>query len=198
MSAVQRHSLFLIAVVLLPGLAVSSINKLSDESIHSPSWTDRYDHHFRKYAKRYFGPHFDWRWFKSQGIAESGLEADAASTAGARGVMQILPSTYTEIRKLNPHFLALDQPRWNIAAGIFYDRQLYDKWLTPPPGEQRLLFAFGSYNAGYGRIYEALRQAPGQTQSWHELRPYVPPQTRHYVSRIQRLMTRPAGSGSLE
>jgi membrane-bound lytic murein transglycosylase F len=162
-------------------------------------WHRDYDTHFRKYTKRYFGPHIDWRWFKAQGIAESGLEADVASTAGARGVMQIMPDTYREIRQQNPHFRDIHQPRWNIAAGIYYDRQLYDKWRTPPPGEERLYFAFGSYNAGYGRIYQAFRQAPEEAELWHAVTPYVPPQTRHYVSRIQRLMTEPAGTGrSLE
>ena len=154
-------------------------------------WPNDYDAHFRKYTKRYFGPHIDWRWFKSQGIAESGLDPGAASEAGARGVMQIMPATYQEIRKQNPHFLDVQQPRWNIAAGIYYDRQLYDKWRTPPPGEERLYFAFGSYNAGYGRIYQAFRQVPEEAESWHAVRPYVPSQTRHYVKRIQRLMTAP-------
>ena len=160
-------------------------------------WTSQYDVHFRKYAKRYFGPHVDWRWFKSQGVAESGLDPDATSEVGARGLMQIMPETYREIREENPHFLDADQPRWNIAAGIFYDRKLYDKWRTPPAGKERLLFTFGSYNAGYGRIYQALRKVPEQTGSWRAVKPFVPPQTRHYVRRIQDLMDRPAGTGAL-
>jgi membrane-bound lytic murein transglycosylase F len=151
-------------------------------------WSGQYDNHFRKYAKRYFGPHLDWRWFKSQGIAESGLDPDATSPAGALGVMQIMPATYAEIRAQNPHFPETDQPRWNIAAGIYYDRQLYDKWRTPPAGDERLLFAFGSYNAGYARIYEAFRQAAGNTGAWHTIAHYVPPQTKHYVRRIRDLM----------
>ena len=32
----------------------------------------RYDPTFRKYSRRYFGPAFDWRYFKAQGFAESG------------------------------------------------------------------------------------------------------------------------------
>jgi soluble lytic murein transglycosylase-like protein len=174
-----------------PGHAAAPLQQVDE-------WSRDYDAHFRKYTKRYFGPHIDWRWFKAQGIAESGLEPDVASAAGARGVMQIMPDTYQEIRKQNPHFLDVHQPRWNIAAGIYYDRQLYDKWRTPPPGEERLFFAFGSYNAGYGRIYQAFRQVPEEAGLWHAVTPYVPPQTRHYVSRIQRLMTQPAGSTSLE
>ncbi len=184
----MRSTLPLLLLVLL---ALPRDSEAGSPAPQVDKWTRDYDAHFRKYTKRYFGPHFDWRWFKSQGIAESGLDPDATSEAGARGVMQIMPATYREIRKQNPHFLDVQQPRWNIAAGIFYDRQLYDKWRTPPPGEERLYFAFGSYNAGYGRIFKAFRQVPEDAESWHAVRPYVPSQTRHYVNRIQRLMTAP-------
>jgi len=179
-------------VLLLALLALPQPGHASVPLQRVDEWNRDFDLHFRKYTKRYFGPHIDWRWFKSQGIAESGLDPDASSEAGARGVMQIMPATYTEIREQNPHSLEVDQPRWNIAAGIYYDRLLYDKWRTPPPGEERLYFAFGSYNAGYGRIYQAFRKVPENAGSWHAVRPYVPPQTRHYVKRIRLLMKEPA------
>ncbi|MGD2138688.1 MAG: transglycosylase SLT domain-containing protein [Gammaproteobacteria bacterium] len=182
----------LLALLVLPLAAQARIPLQQVDA-----WDRDYDVHFRKYTKRYFGPHIDWRWFKSQGIAESGLDPDAASEVGARGVMQIMPSTYREIREQNPHFPEVDQPRWNIAAGIYYDRQLYDKWRSPPPGEERLYFAFGSYNAGYGRIVQASRRAQENPGSWHAVRPFVPPQTRYYVRRIRRLMTEPPAPGAL-
>ena len=53
-----------------------------------------------------------------------------------------------------------------------------------------------SYNAGYGRIYQAARQVQENPGLWHAVRPYVPPQTRHYVRRIRRLMEEPAGAGA--
>ena len=187
------HTFRLVLLTTLLALPLAAAARVPTEQVDG--WNDRYDADFRKYAKRYFGPHVDWRWFKSQGIAESGLDPDATSEVGARGLMQIMPATYREIRKENPHFLDADQPRWNIAAGIYYDRKLYDKWHTPPAGEQRLLFTFGSYNAGYGRIYKAFKQAPDRTGSWHTVTRFVPSQTRHYVRRIQKLMDSPAGTG---
>jgi membrane-bound lytic murein transglycosylase F len=132
----------------------------------------------------------DWRWFKAQAIAESGLKPDARSRSGARGIMQIMPRTFREIQKKNAHLKDMDSPRWNIAAGIYYDRQLYRKWVSPPPGEERLYFAFGSYNAGYTRIKNTFQKLDPPEAAWQHVERHVPGQTRHYVRRIRRLMDR--------
>ena len=58
---------------------------------------DRYDQTFRKYSKRYFGVGYDWRVFKAQAMAESEMNPDAKSWVGARGLMQLMPSTYKDI-----------------------------------------------------------------------------------------------------
>ncbi len=160
--------------------------------VDDPSWTDRYDEHFRKYAKRYFGPGHDWRWFKSQAIAESTLNPRARSPAGALGLMQILPSTFGDIRRSNPSIKSLRDPRWNIAAGIYYDRQLYKRW-----GERfgqfddKLDYTFASYNAGFGGMSRAYRKAgnPSAPLPWSEVAPHAPAETRSYVAKINGLMT---------
>lgn len=158
------------------------------DSVHSDRWTDEFDRHFKKYTKRYFGPHFDWHWFKAQAIAESGLKPDARSPRGARGVMQILPSTFDEIRKHSPYLMDVDSPRWNIAAGIYYDRKLYRKWRQPSlTNRERLYFAFGSYNAGFSRILKAYRKTDRPVTAWEHVARHVPRQTRHYVNRIRTL-----------
>lgn len=159
-----------------------------ERSVEDKHWSDAYDDLFRKYSKRYFGPYFDWRWFKAQGIAESALNPEAHSIAGAKGIMQILPSTFDEIRSANPHLLAIEEPRWNIAAGIFYDRQLYRKWRKPLPSEERLFLAFSSYNAGYGGVLKAIKRSQTDPYSWDKVRPYLPRETRGYVARIADLM----------
>jgi len=156
--------------------------------VETDKWPDKYDRHFKKYSKRYFGPHFDWRWFKSQGIAESNLNEKAASPVGARGIMQILPSTFEDIRKENPTFVLLDDPRWNIAAGIFYDRQMYRKWRKPLPSDERLFLAFASYNAGYGRVLTAIKRTRNEEYTWQEVKRHLPAETKGYVARIAALM----------
>ena len=123
----------------------------------------KYDKYFSKYSKRFFGPGFDWHYFKAQAIAESQLQADAASTAGAKGIMQIMPATFEEILQKNPSIKGTrKQPRWNIAAGIYYDRTIWNLWTAERPFEDRINFMFGSYNAGKGNILKAQKIANTQ------------------------------------
>ncbi len=115
----------------------------------------RYDNFFRKYSKRYFGIGFDWKYFKAQGMAESELIATARSWVGARGVMQLMPSTFQEIQTKRPEFESIDDPEWNIAAGIMHDRYLWKLWLPIVADSEAPNFMFASYNAGEGTIGRA-------------------------------------------
>jgi soluble lytic murein transglycosylase-like protein len=181
----------LIFVALLPAIALAAVK---DPPVDDDHWSSAYDDHFRKYAKHYFGPTFDWRWFKAQGIAESNLKPRAKSGVGAKGIMQIMPATFREIQKKNPHYKDISTPRWNIAAGIYYDRQMYKLWKKENeniPARERLAFALGSYNAGFGGVRKAYRQASTgekEVKRWEEVSPYTPLETRNYVKRIHGLM----------
>jgi membrane-bound lytic murein transglycosylase F len=117
--------------------------------------TDRYDPLFKKYSKRFFGVAFDWRLFKAQAMAESNLSPDARSGVGARGIMQLMPTTFREVQTRNPELECIDHPEWNIAAGIGYDRALWRLWTEHPTLEERRNFMLGSYNAGRGTLLRA-------------------------------------------
>ena len=158
-----------------------------DHPVDSGKWTDKYDRHFKKYSKRYFGPLFNWHWFKAQAIAESALNSDAKSHVGARGIMQIMPGTFKDINKQNPHFSQLETPKWNIAAGIYYDRTLYRKF-NKTAAQDKLYMTFASYNAGYGRILKAAKRIKSEEKNWEEIKPLLPKETRGYVKRIRSLM----------
>ncbi|MEO7963855.1 MAG: transglycosylase SLT domain-containing protein [Gemmatimonadaceae bacterium] len=121
--------------------------------------SDRYDDSFRKYSKRNFGPAFDWRIFKAQGMAESNLDAAATSHVGARGVMQLMPATFREIASKNDELQLIDDPEMNIAAGIMYDRRLWERWESDSVGGDCRDFVFASYNAGRGTMINAQSQA---------------------------------------
>jgi len=170
----MRHSLSaatLLAVVMSSATTavaqspVSNINTAFERAAtarNTKKINERYDPVFRKYTKRYFGPAFDWKYFKAQGFAESGLDSSAKSWVGARGVMQLMPSTYREIASHRPDFGTIDQPEWNIAAGIMHDRYLWTLYQKDISDDERHHFMFASYNAGEGTINRAISMARGK------------------------------------
>jgi|SRR5688572_16927873 len=119
----------------------------------------QFDDTFRKYTKRFFGPGFDWKYFKAQGLAESNLRPDARSYVGARGVMQIMPGTYSELRTKDKSLKTIEDVESNIAAGIMYDRRMWESWDSISVDYERRRFMFASYNAGAGNIRRASRTA---------------------------------------
>lgn len=139
----------LLLVLLLAGLPATGSAQTKART------RDDYDDVFRKYSKRFFGPGFDWQYFKAQGMAESGLEAAAKSRVGARGIMQLMPSTYGAIRTNRPDLKEIDDPESNIAAGIMYDRDLWRGYGDHTDEAERLRFVFGGYNAGPGTMRRA-------------------------------------------
>lgn len=179
-------------IIMLPTVLMAEVHK----HVKHMYWTKKYDRYFKKNTKHYFGPGFDWHWFKAQAIAESSLNPKAKSRAGAVGIMQILPSTYSEITKRQSRLGKIEEPRWNIAAGIYYNRQLYKRWKKRKISvDERLDFTFASYNAGFTRVLNAMKKAskkyqgqPEAVKNWDTVSPFSPPETRHYIRRIDKLM----------
>ncbi len=157
--------------------------------VEDDQWTARFDGHFRKYSKRFFSVAFDWRWFKAQGITESALREDATSGVGAKGIMQIMPATFAEIAAQSSMAIAdIEDPGQNIAAGVFYNRRLYDLWDDIPDRRQRLAFTFASYNGGRSRVLRAQDRCETACAEWARVMAHVPDETRDYVTKILRLM----------
>ena len=162
--------------------------------------TDRYDDTFRKYSQRFFGPGYDWRLFKAQAMAESNIDMKAKSWVGAKGIMQLMPTTFREIKSKNPEIVSINKPEWNIAAGIYYDRQLWKQW-TDQQGENGCVkFMMASYNAGRGTLLRAQDVARIKTLDpvlWASIQSIAPevPKWRHeetlsYVDRIDANLER--------
>ena len=158
-----------------------------------------YDELFKKYSKRYFGPAFDWRVFKAQAMAESNLTPTAKSRVGARGLMQLMPTTFHEIQTKNPEIECIDHPEWNIAAGIHYDRVLWKLWSEHPTLDDRRNFMLGSYNAGRGTLLRAqatAREKQLDQGAWLSIEAVAPSvrgwryrETLGYVTKIQAYFT---------
>jgi soluble lytic murein transglycosylase-like protein len=90
---------------------------------------------------------------------ESNYNPYAVSTAGARGLMQLMPGTARELGVTNTF-----DPRQNIEAGVKYLKYLKDLY-------QDDKLALAAYNAG-----------PGAVQKYKEVPPY--PETQDYVQRV--------------
>jgi soluble lytic murein transglycosylase-like protein len=176
------------------GKAKHALNRAAEER-QTRRATERFDPIFKKYTKRYFGIGTDWRWFKAQGMAESDLTPGARSRVGARGIMQLMPSTYGQIRSAIPSFGAIDNPEWNIAAGILHDRDLWTLYTTDVDEVERWHFVFAGYNAGEGTINRARRAALAaklDNRTWPNIERVAPKverwryaETLDYVKRIR-------------
>ena len=183
----MRSVLALALVLVLPGAAQAQKQRAG---------TDAYDELFRKYSKRYFGPAFDWHHFKAQALAESGLDPLAKSPVGARGLMQLMPGTYKIIQTNAPHLGSIEDPEWNIAAGIMHSRGLWHRWKDAPSDDERLRFMFGSYNAGEGPILRARKAASAKQldpRKWNNIEVVAPTvqrwrytETLPYVRKIEK------------
>jgi soluble lytic murein transglycosylase-like protein len=110
-------------------------------------------------------------WIRAVMRAESGGRAERdgrpiTSSAGAIGLMQVMPATYAYLQRR--YGLGADpaDPRDNIMAGAAYIRELFDRYGYPD--------LFAAYNAGPLRL-EALR-AEGRA---------LPSETLAYLSTIQ-------------
>lgn len=155
---------------------------------------DKFDATFRKYSKRFFGIGFDWRVFKAQAIAESNLNPEARSFVGAVGLMQLMPSTFGAVQTKNPELQSIDDPEWNIAAGIQYDSQLWSSWSDHESVPDRIRFTLGAYNAGRGALLRAQDKAREERlneKAWSSIEIVAPkvPRWRHgetlgYVRKI--------------
>lgn len=94
--------------------------------------------------------------------AESGFNARAVSPKGARGLMQLMPKTATELGVTNSF-----DPNANVDGGTKYLRELLERY------DYDMVKALAAYNAG-----------PQRVDQYHGVPPYY--ETRVYVAKIVR------------
>jgi len=135
--------------------AVHAQNEQADRAMASHP----YARHVADAAQR-FGIPEAWIWAVMR--VESNGTSRAISSAGAMGLMQIMPGTWAGLQ--TRHGLGSDpyDVRDNIMAGAAYLRAMYDRY-----GNVTAMFA--AYNAGPGRYDEHLsrgRPLPGETRAY--------------------------------
>ena len=107
---------------------------------------------------------------------------DQTSHAGAKGLMQLLPSTAHDIARKSGG-TAFEQgdlatPQINISYGSWYLRYLLQHY------DGNELLALAAYNAGEGKVDGWYRDASARGEDF-EAESHIPfPETRDYVSRV--------------
>jgi soluble lytic murein transglycosylase-like protein len=86
--------------------------------------------------------------------AESGFDPEAESYAGARGLMQVMPATATEVASRSELELPDHDGLFEPATGMTLGQAYLDEILRLPWIGDNLMFAAVAYNAGPRRIAE--------------------------------------------
>lgn len=109
----------------------------------------------KRYSDRY---DFDWLMITAQAYQESRFDQEKRSTAGAVGVMQLLPRTAADDAVDIPDISKLEN---NIHAGIKYLHWLRETYFSDPDISEldQVLFSFAAYNAGPGNMKRARKRA---------------------------------------
>jgi soluble lytic murein transglycosylase len=114
---------------------------------------------------------------------ESGGDEHAVSSAGARGLMQIMPATAKEMLRLGKIQKAgnlagdLEDPDFNIRVGTIYLRMMLDRF------DQDALLAVAAYNMGPTRLAE-LRAAHPELSPQELVDTYAPAETIAYCRNV--------------
>lgn len=129
-----------------------------------------YDGFFIQYCRAI---RWDWRLMAAQCYQESTFDPKATSFAGARGLMQIMPSTADHLG------LPRDQmydPEQNIAAAARYLGQLERSFSDISDRRERTNFVLAAYNGGIHHIRDAMalcRRDGHNAHQWSNVRGYV-------------------------
>lgn len=129
-------------------------------------------------AAHRFGIPEGWIWAVMR--VESAGRTRAVSSAGAQGLMQIMPATWTRLRARHGLGENPFDARDNVLAGASYLREMYDRY-----GSVTAMLA--AYNAGPGRYEAYAAGARG-----------LPLETTRYVARIAPAIGTPIGNAGAQ
>jgi len=93
---------------------------------------------------------WDWRLLASMVFQESKFNPDLESWAGAKGLMQLMPSTAERYDVTDR-----SDPKQSLEAATKIIQVLWNRFEDVPDSTNRIKFTMASYNCGYGHVVDA-------------------------------------------
>jgi soluble lytic murein transglycosylase len=176
--AARRRLLLLAFVVAATGVVMAILSPWADKAVQEIQLPLRHDDIIRQQAN---DKNLDPSLIAGVIYVESRFR-DQTSHAGAKGLMQIMPSTadYIARKSGGTQFVQGDlaDPQINIAYGSWYLRYLLEHY------HGNTILALAAYNAGEGKVDEWWRQAADRGERFR-VADHIPfPETRDYVSKV--------------
>ena len=131
---------------------LSRFNKAKDAKGKIGKWETKYDGLILKYAEKYG---VDALLIKAVIRQESRFNPNATSSAGAKGLMQLMPGTAKEMGVTD-----VTNPEQNIEGGVKYLKKMLDKF------NGNVELALAGYNAGAARVKNGQIPQNGETPKY--------------------------------
>jgi soluble lytic murein transglycosylase len=174
----RRRLLLLLVCVVGAAVALFSIKPWADKAVQELKLPLRHEDVIRQQAK---DKNLDPTLIAGVIYVESRFR-DQTSHAGAKGLMQLMPSTadYIARKSGGTRFVQGDlaDPQINISYGSWYLRYLMQRY------HGNTALALAAYNAGEGKVDEWWREAADRGEKFR-VADHIPfPETREYVSKV--------------
>ena len=176
----NRKRTVIIIAIILGSIILSALANLLISLIQKASYPIKYEDIVERYASEYNVPEYV---IYAVINTESEFDPNAKSSAGAFGLMQMMPSTLNYLAS-DSHldedieFEALSDPDVSIRYGTYYLRYLFDKF-------HKWSVVFAAYNAGEGRVSEWLDE-PKYSEDGETLKKIPIRETRNYVKKVNK------------
>lgn len=177
-NALKRSAVIL--AILSLSVLIGFLFQLMCDKIDRSNYPKEYAGYVEMYSKKYSVPeHIVYSVIK----VESGFDSSAESSAGAIGLMQLMPETFRAMMaELREEYKAdlIYGPETNIRVGTYYLSKLYQKY-----GNWNTVFA--AYNGGETNVDGWLKDKECSDDGI-KLKKIPFPETEKYVAKVNRAM----------
>ena len=169
-----------ILVILALSVFIGFLFQIIGDGIDRKNYPRKYSEYVEKYSDEFGVPeHIIYSVIK----VESGFDSSAESSAGAVGLMQLMPDTFRYLAaELKETYNAelIYGPETNIRYGTYYLSKLYVKY-------QNWDTVFAAYNGGETNVDEWLSDSE-YSEDGKTLKEIPFKETRKYVSKLNKAM----------